>query len=73
MFPFEINHRPLSSAEPAPVKIAPPLKKEKKESKQPYGDVTRDDAQQRFLAQHSVAMLEQCCKDSKQCCNAVLG
>ena len=71
MFPFEINHRPLSSAEPAPVKIAPPLKKEKKESKQPYGDVTRDDAQQRFLAQHSVAMLEQCCKDSKQCCNNV--
>ena len=67
MFPFEINHRPLSSAEPAPVKIAPPLKKKK--SKQPYGDVTRDDSQQRFLAQHSVAMLEQCCKDSKQCRN----
>ena len=28
-----------------------------------------DDSQQRFLAQHSVAMLEQCCKDSKQCRN----
>ena len=24
------------------------------------GDVTRDDAQRRFLAQHSVVMLEQC-------------
>ena len=45
--------------------------KKKKQSKQPYGDVTRDDSQQRFLAQHSVAMLEQCCKDSKQCCNNV--
>ena len=25
------------------------------------GDVTRNESQQRFLAQHSVAMLEQCC------------
>ena len=36
------------------------------------GDVTRDDSQRRFLAQHSVAMLEQCCNLSKQCCNTVL-
>ena len=27
------------------------------------GDVTRDDLQRRFLAQHSVAMLEQCCNN----------
>ena len=32
-------------------------------------DVTRDDSQRRFLAQHSVAMLEQCCNYSKQCRN----
>ena len=25
------------------------------------GDVTRDDSQRRFLVQHSVAMVEQCC------------
>ena len=31
------------------------------------GDVTRGDSQRRFLAQHSVAMLEQCCNYSKQC------
>ena len=36
------------------------------------GDVTRDDSQRRFLAQHSVVMLEQCYNYSKQCCNAVL-
>ena len=36
-----------------------------------YGDVTLDDAQRRFLAQHSVAMLEQCCNHSKQCRNNV--
>ena len=30
------------------------------------GDVTRYDSQPRFLAQHSVAMLEQCCHYSKQ-------
>ena len=36
------------------------------------GDVTREDSQRRFLAQHSVTMLEQCCSHSKQCCNAVL-
>ena len=31
------------------------------------GDVTGDDSQRRFLAQHSVGMLEQCCHRSKQC------
>ena len=31
------------------------------------GDVIRDDLQRRFLAQHSVAMLEQCGNHSKQC------
>ena len=31
--------------------------------------VTRDDLQRRFTAQHSIAMLEQCCNHSKQCCN----
>ena len=36
------------------------------------GDVTRDHSQRRFLAQHSVAMLEQCWNHSKQRCNAVL-
>ena len=30
-------------------------------------DVTQDDSQQRFLGQHSVATLEQCCNHSKQC------
>ena len=35
------------------------------------GDVTRDDSQRRFLAQHSVAMLEQRCDYSKQCQNNV--
>ena len=35
------------------------------------GDGTRDDSQRRFLAQYSVAMLEQCCKHSKQCRNSV--
>ena len=35
------------------------------------GDVTRDDSQRRFLAQHSVAMLEQCCNHSKQSCKNV--
>ena len=35
------------------------------------GDVTRDDSQRRFLAQHSVAMLEQCCNYSKQCRNNI--
>ena len=34
-------------------------------------DVTRDDSQRHFLAQHSVAMLEQCCKHLKQCRNNV--
>ena len=36
------------------------------------GDFTRDDSQRRFLAQHSVAMLEQRWNYSKQCCNAML-
>ena len=35
------------------------------------GDVARDDSQRRLLAQQSVAMLEQCCNDSKQCRNNV--
>ena len=35
------------------------------------GDVTRDDSQGRFLAQHSIAMLEQCCNHSKQYRNNV--
>ena len=35
------------------------------------GDVTLDDSQRRFLVQHSVAMLEQCCNHSKQCGNNV--
>ena len=35
------------------------------------GDVTRDDSQRRFLAQHGVEMLEQCCNHSKQCRNNV--
>ena len=30
------------------------------------GHVTRDNSQRRFLAQHSVAMVEQCCNHSKQ-------
>ena len=42
-----------------------------KETKHAKGDVTRDDSQRRFLAQHSVAMLEQCCNYSKQCRNTV--
>ena len=37
----------------------------------PKGDVTRDDSQRRFLAQHNIAMLEQCCDHSKQCRNDV--
>ena len=34
--------------------------------REPKVDVTRDGSQRRFLAQHSVAMLEQCCNHSKQ-------
>ena len=30
------------------------------------GDVTRDDSQRQFLAQHSVVMLEQCCNAALQ-------
>ena len=33
--------------------------------------IKNDDSQQRVLAQHSVAMLEQCCNHSKQCGNNV--
>ena len=33
----------------------------------PILKVTRDDSQRRFLVQHSIAMLEQCCNNSKQC------
>ena len=36
----------------------------------PQGDVTRYDSQRGFLAQHSVAMLEQC-NHSKQCRNNI--
>ena len=35
-------------------------------SRELKGDITRDDSQRLFLAQHSVAMLEQCCNHSKQ-------
>ena len=31
------------------------------------GDVTRDDSQRRFLAQHRFQMLEEYCSYSKQC------
>ena len=34
--------------------------------------ITRDDSQRRFLAQHSVAMLERYCNHSKQCRNNVV-
>ena len=37
----------------------------------PKGNVTRDDLQRRFLAQHIVVTLEQCCKHSKQCRNQI--
>ena len=33
--------------------------------------MTRDDLQRQFLAQHSVAMLEECCNHWKQCRNNV--
>ena len=36
------------------------------------GNVTQDDSQRRFLAQHRVAMLEQCCNYTKQCRNNVV-
>ena len=36
------------------------------------GDVTRGDSQRRVLAQHSVAMLEQCCNHSKQYRNNIM-
>ena len=35
------------------------------------GDFTRNDTQRRFLAQHSIGMLEQCCNDSNQYYNNV--
>ena len=34
-----------------------------------HDHVTRNDSQRRFLAQHNVAILEQCCNHSKQCRN----
>ena len=40
-------------------------------SASPLGDVTRDDSQRQFLAQHRSAMLEQYCNHSKQCRNNV--
>ena len=36
------------------------------------GDVTRDNSQRRFWAQHRVQMLEQCCSLSKWCRNNVV-
>ena len=36
------------------------------------GDVTRDDSQRRFLAQHSAAMLLRYCFELFQHCNPVL-
>ena len=37
------------------------------------GDVTRDDSQRRFLAQHSVATVFQSCQTrSQQCCSAAV-
>ena len=38
---------------------------------EPTGDVTQDNSQRRFLARHSVKMLDQCCNYSKQCHNNV--
>ena len=38
----------------------------------PSAATYRNDLQRRFLAEHSVAMLEQCCSYSKQCCNNVV-
>ena len=35
------------------------------------GDIKQDDSKQRFLAQHRVAVLEQCCNDLKQWQNNV--
>ena len=46
-------------------------KQEVKRSFTFLGDVTRDDLQRRLLAQHGVAMLEQCCNYWKQCRNNI--
>ena len=35
------------------------------------GDVTRDDSQRRFIAQHSFTILEQCYNHLKRCRNNV--
>ena len=43
--------------------------RERLKNNRPKGDVTRDYSQRRFLAQHSVAILEQCCNYSIQCRN----
>ena len=48
--------------------MTPPARAAAKGTK---GDVTRDDSKRRFLAQRTVAMLEQCCNYSKQCRNNV--
>ena len=42
-------------------------KQTKTKSNKSKGDVTRDDLQRRFLAQHRVQTLEQYCSYSKQC------
>ena len=44
---------------------------QEKEWRPVWGVVTRDDSQRRFLVQHSVTMLQQCCNHSKQCRNNV--
>ena len=36
------------------------------------GDVTGDDSQRRFFAQHGTAMLEQCCNHLNQCRNNIV-
>ena len=47
-------------------------KQTKRKSYRSKGDVTWDDLQRRFLAQHRVQMLEQYCSHSKQCNNNVV-
>ena len=53
--------------------IKSPLPVDVRCSKTPLlqGDVTPNDSERRFLAQQSVAILEQCCNHSKQCRNNV--
>ena len=47
-------------------------KQTKAKSNRSKGDVTWDDLQRRFLAQHRVQTLEQYCSYSKQCNNNVV-